>query len=182
MNAPETRGGASEDSRRWSLAVPAASMPDADLAAEPADREVEWDAMRAALEEEECGGGSPGEWLHERMGELEHELARRGQPMPTPVHPAMRLGDDLMDRLFGDRPAGHPMVIHAEPFGVRDTVIEAAAGNGMALMAAQARSLGFGSRPLRVSGEKTQAKPPKHANKNRDAQKAQRAARKKSRG
>lgn len=39
--------------------------------------DAKWRDLRAALEE--CGGasGSPGEWLIERMGELETEMERR---------------------------------------------------------------------------------------------------------
>ena len=63
--------------RRWSTRLRARHMTDADLAAELADREREWDEMCAALEE--CGGcsGSPGEWLAERMDELQTEIGRR---------------------------------------------------------------------------------------------------------
>ena len=63
--------------RKWDWRVRAATMSDADLAAELVYREKEWDDMRAALDE--CGGmsGSPGEWLAERMEELEHEQKRR---------------------------------------------------------------------------------------------------------
>jgi hypothetical protein len=34
-----------------------------------------WTALRSS--DEEGGGGSPGEWMWERMGELAHELKRR---------------------------------------------------------------------------------------------------------
>lgn len=35
-----------------------------------------WDNVRA---DEEGHGGSPGEWIWERLGELEHELKKRGE-------------------------------------------------------------------------------------------------------
>ncbi|MGX7708021.1 hypothetical protein [Methylobacterium sp. Gmos1] len=64
-------------------------MSDADLIAEDQNLAREWREMRQSLDE--CGGasGSPGEWLWERMGELEAELKRRG----LPVSPAEGGGD-----------------------------------------------------------------------------------------
>jgi hypothetical protein len=46
------------------------------IRAELAALEKQWDESR----EDDIGrGGSPGEWMVERMGELEHELKRRGE-------------------------------------------------------------------------------------------------------
>ena len=52
-------------------------MTDEQLATELKKLGKQWDDLRAALEE--CGGssGSPGEWLWERIGELEHEQQKR---------------------------------------------------------------------------------------------------------
>ena len=38
---------------------------------------TKWDAFRKEIAEDGGWGGSPGEWMVERMGELEHELKRR---------------------------------------------------------------------------------------------------------
>jgi hypothetical protein len=53
-------------------------MTDAELAAEDVRLGEQWVALREALEE--CGGasGSPGEWLYERLDEIETEMKRRG--------------------------------------------------------------------------------------------------------
>ncbi|HYX22396.1 MAG TPA: hypothetical protein VFA98_16250 [Thermoanaerobaculia bacterium] len=39
----------------------------------------EWDALRTKYDHEDGHGGSPGEWIVERLGELEHELGKRGE-------------------------------------------------------------------------------------------------------
>lgn len=39
----------------------------------------EWDALRTKYTDEDGHGGSPGEWLWERLGELEQELKKRGE-------------------------------------------------------------------------------------------------------
>jgi hypothetical protein len=56
---------------------PARDMTDSDLAAEMTDLGKQWDDMRRALDE--CGGmsGSPGEWMWERMAEIEAEQKSR---------------------------------------------------------------------------------------------------------
>jgi hypothetical protein len=54
--------------------TPAKYLTDEALAKELKRLGKQWDAVRA----DDCGGGgSPGEWLWERMGEIEHEIARR---------------------------------------------------------------------------------------------------------
>ena len=51
--------------------TPAKYMKDGAIAAEMKRLHKRWDAV------EREGGGSPGEWMAERMGELEHEQLRR---------------------------------------------------------------------------------------------------------
>lgn len=64
------------DLLRWPR--PAAStMADETISAEIAILEAQFDRFRADLED--CGhGGSPGEWMVERLDELETERRRRG--------------------------------------------------------------------------------------------------------
>lgn len=38
-----------------------------------------WDDLFTKYDNEDGHGGSPGEWLWERLGELEHELKKRGE-------------------------------------------------------------------------------------------------------
>jgi hypothetical protein len=38
-----------------------------------------WDDLRTKYDDEDGHGGSPGEWIWERLGELEHELKKRGE-------------------------------------------------------------------------------------------------------
>lgn len=49
-------------------------MSDDALRAKLADLEHQWDVFQSS---EHDGGGSPGEWMYEAMGELETELERR---------------------------------------------------------------------------------------------------------
>lgn len=69
--------------RRLSLSRLPDTTPTAELIAEHRRLGGEWDALRASLDE--CGGrsGSPGEWLIERMGEIETTLSRRGVTIPA---------------------------------------------------------------------------------------------------
>lgn len=53
----------------------AASMSDSEIASELAELNAKWDDLRRELDDGH--GGSPGEWMVERMGELEHEYSRR---------------------------------------------------------------------------------------------------------
>ena len=53
----------------------AAQMTDAEIAAELSKLGAEWDAF--ASSDDEGHGGSPGEWMIERMGELETERSKR---------------------------------------------------------------------------------------------------------
>ena len=53
-------------------------MTDAELKSELASLVAEWDELHSDPDDE-GHGGSPGEWLVERMGEIEHEQKRRGQ-------------------------------------------------------------------------------------------------------
>jgi hypothetical protein len=54
----------------------AATMGTSDILAEYKQLAKRWDESRAS--DDEGHGGSPGEWMVERMGELEHELKQRG--------------------------------------------------------------------------------------------------------
>jgi hypothetical protein len=38
-----------------------------------------WNDLSAKYSSEDGHGGSPGEWIWERLGELEHELKKRGE-------------------------------------------------------------------------------------------------------
>jgi hypothetical protein len=38
-----------------------------------------WDDLFTKYDDEDGHGGSPGEWIWERLGELEHELKKRGE-------------------------------------------------------------------------------------------------------
>ena len=51
--------------------TPAKYLKDAAIAAEMKRLHKRWDSI------DREGGGSPGEWMVERMGELEHEQSRR---------------------------------------------------------------------------------------------------------
>lgn len=53
---------------------PATQMTDEEISSELSEVGKRWDSLR---EDEEGHGGSPGEWMIERMGELETEQARR---------------------------------------------------------------------------------------------------------
>lgn len=55
----------------------AREMTDAELLAELNVLGRKWDDLRAALEESGGASGSPGEWIYERMGEIETEQRRR---------------------------------------------------------------------------------------------------------
>lgn len=59
---------------------PAAQMTTPELSAEWRARCAEWDCMMRRRDHD-GHGGSPGEWLWERLGELEQELRRRA-PAP----------------------------------------------------------------------------------------------------
>ena len=80
----------------------------------------------------------------------------------NPTEGRMQIGDDLMDRLFGDRPDGHTMVIRAEP-GCRPDMVPIGRGDLL---------------PVGPGVRKSAGAP----NKNKAAQKARRAARGKNRG
>lgn len=54
---------------------PAAKLTDAEIARELVDLGVKWKEFRDDLDEGH--GGSPGEWMVERMDELETEQKRR---------------------------------------------------------------------------------------------------------
>lgn len=56
--------------------LPASELTNPELIAEHASRCAEWDAFFTP--DFEGHGGSPGEWLAERIGELDQEVARRG--------------------------------------------------------------------------------------------------------
>jgi hypothetical protein len=56
--------------------IPAARMTDAELAMDLALLGRLWDESRSDLDDE-GHGGSPGEWMWERMGEVEAEQKRR---------------------------------------------------------------------------------------------------------
>lgn len=58
----------------------AAAMTDGEIAAELEALDRQWSELRAALEESGGHSGSPGEWMVERMWELEGEQNRRDQP------------------------------------------------------------------------------------------------------
>jgi len=51
-------------------------MTTKEIRAEYALLSKQWDDLR---DPEEGHSGSPGEWLYERLGELEHELSKRGE-------------------------------------------------------------------------------------------------------
>lgn len=53
----------------------ASKMTDKEIVSELEKLGEEWDEFRATLDE--GYGGSPGEWMVERMGELEQEQSRR---------------------------------------------------------------------------------------------------------
>jgi len=55
----------------------AALLSDGEIAAELADLGKKWDAFTAS--DDEGHGGSPGEWMVERMDELETEQKRRAR-------------------------------------------------------------------------------------------------------
>ena len=57
--------------------VPARRLSDAQLAAEEAWLGARWDALHDSMEESGGHSGSPGEWIWERLGELETEAKRR---------------------------------------------------------------------------------------------------------
>jgi hypothetical protein len=54
--------------------TPAKHMKPEALHAELKRLHKKWDDIRA---DDEGGGGSPGEWIWERMGEIDHEIKRR---------------------------------------------------------------------------------------------------------
>lgn len=56
--------------------TPATRMTDKEIAAELETLGDRWDAFRSDLSDEGMAG-SPGEWMVERMGELEQEQKRR---------------------------------------------------------------------------------------------------------
>jgi len=53
------------------------TMTRAEIRAELADLSKTWDSLRASVEEDGGSGGSPGEWIIERMDWLETALKRR---------------------------------------------------------------------------------------------------------
>lgn len=55
----------------------ASEMSDQAIAAEMTVRERQWEEMMAPLEESGGASGSPGEWLTERLDELDTEIQRR---------------------------------------------------------------------------------------------------------
>lgn len=66
-------------------------MTDAAIAAEIGKLGKKWDKFRAG----DCdGSGSPGEWMIERLGELEHEQKKRAEPraQPVPAKSPCRIG------------------------------------------------------------------------------------------
>ena len=80
--APDARDGCVMTSRPNTLNMAARYLSDAQITAEEAWLGAEWDRLRDALEESGGHGGSPGEWIWERMGELETEHKRRQTPTP----------------------------------------------------------------------------------------------------
>jgi len=56
---------------------PASTLTEAALTDELAVLGREWDEFRAGLDEDGGMAGSPGEWMVERMDELETELRKR---------------------------------------------------------------------------------------------------------
>jgi len=56
---------------------PATALSDAELTRELAELETSWKTFRANIDE--GYGGSPGEWMVERMNELEIEQLRRSR-------------------------------------------------------------------------------------------------------
>jgi hypothetical protein len=56
--------------------VPASDMTTAGIRREIARLETQFDDLRREAQDH-SGGGSPGEWLYERLGELEFELEKR---------------------------------------------------------------------------------------------------------
>jgi hypothetical protein len=57
--------------------VPARNMTDEEISAELKSLGDQWDEFQAS--DDEGHGGSPGEWMVERMGELEQEQKKRGR-------------------------------------------------------------------------------------------------------
>lgn len=62
--------------------TPARNLDDADLRAELAEIERKWDDYFSDPDFE-GHGGSPGEWMAERMDELRAEIGRRAHPTLT---------------------------------------------------------------------------------------------------
>jgi hypothetical protein len=58
--------------------VPAKRLTDAEIVSELTTLGEQWDAFRIGVDDD-YGGGSPGEWMVERMGELETEQKRRSR-------------------------------------------------------------------------------------------------------
>jgi len=58
---------------------PAKDMTDLDIARELDVLDTQVDELRSDLEESGGMSGSPGEWIYERMDELETEMRRRRQ-------------------------------------------------------------------------------------------------------
>ena len=65
--------------RPLTLRIPATRLSDAEIDAEEKWLGVQWDASRDALEESGGMSGAPGEWMWERLGELETEAMRRAK-------------------------------------------------------------------------------------------------------
>jgi hypothetical protein len=70
--------------RTMSETTPARDMTPEAMRAELLALDVRWESLRDGLDESGGMGGSPGEWLVERMWELEAELKRRGLAIPEP--------------------------------------------------------------------------------------------------
>lgn len=71
----------------------ASAMTDAAIAAELASLGKQWDEFVAS--DDEGHGGSPGEWMVERMGELETEQKRRRAALQA--HRASAAGKEPID-------------------------------------------------------------------------------------
>ncbi len=68
-----------QTTRPTTLNAPARMLSDAQIALEEVWLGKRWDELRDALEESGGASGSPGEWIWERMGELETEAKRRSE-------------------------------------------------------------------------------------------------------
>lgn len=64
------------------LRMPASALTDEQLHAEEEYLDKTWAEIRAALEESGGAGGSPGEWVWERRGEIDTARLRRRSAQP----------------------------------------------------------------------------------------------------